>query len=247
MKKDFSKLLVQRSRTRIAARVTRKTCKHPLLNIHDDLPFHEPIRGRDSHRYRKESHENRAPLKRFLQRRVGCHWDEVFSEISASASFDSVNGRKLFDGLTYDVDRNVRIVDGKLVGRWGYELYSGELYVHPSTGIVMRCEKPRKRWRQHNHFPWQTIVVDDAHRYLKIDGLWYFITLSPIPGEEVHERPFDLVLKETAWHTDRENRSGNKFFRFWDAAVYASGKRQAGKREMLRVFAEYAEQLEEAA
>lgn len=247
MKDSFSKLLVQRSRTKIAARVTRKTCKYPLLNIHEDLPLREPLRGRNRHRYLKESHENRAPVGRYLERQVGRHWDEIFSEISASARHDKVNGRKLFYGLDIEVERSVHFVNERAVGLSGYELYNGELYVHPDTGLLTRCDKPRKRWRHVKQFPWQTIIVDSAHRYLKLDGLWYFVTLSPIPGEEVHERPFDLILKETAWHTDRQNRSGNKFYRFWEAPVYASGKRQAGKREMLRVFKEHAGELEEAA
>jgi hypothetical protein len=102
--------------------------------------------------------------------------------------------------------------------------------------LLTRAEsRPRRRWRPRAQF--DAVVVDVSHRYLKLDGIWFFVTLTPIPGPEESERPYDLVLKRSAFPEHRQLTHSNEFSRVWGGALYASAKRQANKREIQRLQA----------
>jgi hypothetical protein len=235
MRKYFAKKLVERRRggnyTTKVKGANRDLQREPL----EERATHESMRAAYKGD-RKESHEHLAPLRRYLQSQVGRLWDHVYSDLSHAARQDSINGRKLMDSLRWEVDQTVQLVDGKLIGRWGYTVGGGELFVHPENGLLTRAEsRPRRRWRPRAQF--DAVVVDVSHRYLKLDGIWFFVTLTPIPGPEESERPYDLVLKRSAFPEHRQLTHSNEFSRVWGGALYASAKRQANKREIQRLQA----------
>ena len=237
MKKDFAKVIVERPRRGHSQRSGAKGEKRDLQRLPlDALAMRQSMRAPYGYNERKETHERLAPLRRYLSSQVGRPWDQVYSDICHVAKGDMINGRKLIDSLRWEGDQNVNIVDGVLVGRWGYTVGGGELFVHPESGLLSRAEtRPRRRWLPQTRFE---IVVDDAlHRYVKLDGIWYFVTLAAIPGEEVTERPYDMVLKESPFPKHLQPAWGNEFTRNWGAPLYAAEKRQANKREIQRLAA----------
>jgi hypothetical protein len=89
------------------------------------------------------------------------------------------------------------------------------------------------------------LAVDENHKYVKVDGLWYFVTLCKVPGAEETVRPFDVVLKQTAFAEafigSKAYRYNNRFLQVWGGPFYASAKRQANSREIRRIVAALAE------
>ncbi len=119
----------------------------------DDLPKHQGYRrpyGYDS----KNFSDLLGPLEGFLRSRVGHKWDDVYSEIRERINpsstvqlhimnhvFGFIYAKTLFgdDGHIYSVD------GGGFRGGSPFRVGYGDLYVHPTTGII--CAMPeRKRY-----------------------------------------------------------------------------------------------------
>lgn len=241
MRKHFTKVLVERPRSGYRRGKVKGTLRDLQREPLEERAYRQSMRAPYKGDCRKESHEHLAPLRRYLVSQVGRPWDHVYSDLSRAVRKDPVNGRKLIDSLKWEVDQTVHYVDSaegerELVGRWGYRISAEELYVDPESRLLCRADsRPRRRWAPR---PILTAVVHDAmHRYVKLDEIWYFVTLAPIPGEEVKERPFDVVLKRAAFFEDRSPTYGNLFWRAWNGLLYAVSKRQANRKEVRRLNA----------
>lgn len=189
----------------------------------------------------KYLNENLAPLYRFLRSRLGRPWDEVHSEICATLRVTSAVQKHVLDHLHDMVHTNV-VKDGERLlehGDWGVREIDryyrrGLFYVCPDTGTLK--EQPWKR-RERAKEPITVIKISRVEQYRKIDGIWYSVRLSPLPGS-VHEfqGAYDVVLGLALgnpnfgwWERYREYGEGN---------LYASAKRQLGKRQLKRVARE---------
>jgi hypothetical protein len=108
-------------------------------------------------RGRKVLNENLAPLRRFLQQRVGRSWDAVRSEICAVIAPRSAVQKHVLDHVAEMVEQNVVMIDGRphLAAAWGsrrdqrlpvgrHRFYA--FYVCPMTR-TLRAFRPPKRSR----------------------------------------------------------------------------------------------------
>jgi hypothetical protein len=153
----------------------------------DELPSHEGMRrpymvaGEP-----KELNENLAPLRRYLERQVGRPWDKVYSEIARHLRVDNTVQQHVRDHLSNFVATKPRV--GKR--RFGFLWYQS-LYVDPNDGLLKRTDRleaktiPRRRPRPHEE-P-ERIHLSADRELRRVDGLWYEVTLAPLPDPEYRE------------------------------------------------------------
>ena len=143
MRRDMARKLVERPRH--GAGWKRKGRARPL----EELPGREPMSmGRGS----KGFGENLAPLRRFLERRVGRPWDEVYSEIRARLGPKSTVHVHVLVHLGQMVEKRPVLIDGRPhhphASRGRYwplgRARRSCLYVCPETGTLARY-RPRGR------------------------------------------------------------------------------------------------------
>ena len=178
MRKDFSKLLVERSRIKQEPndyRSWRRAKISPadvILNDDNELelseraalgtPTKQGYRPRNSYE-RKILDENLNPLKNFLRSRVGHNWDDLFSEISEVNDFRSAIGHHILEHLFHYVDLNVIEIDGQLYKFFPFGqgskrlrlvtdkrsvLGNNDFYVDPNTRLL--CKFPGEEPKQLN-------------------------------------------------------------------------------------------------
>lgn len=185
---------------------------------------------------RKEKRIHLAPLRRYLRAQVGRSWNDVYSDVCHTFQDVVSNGERLSDYVDWEVELNVRVraEDGELITERGYGIGADTLFVHPESGILtLSPTRPRRRYKNKPRF--EMVVVDNEQKLVKVDGLWFFVTLATIPGEEVTERPFDVVFKRAVFADDIKYSWGNEFYRNWGPGLYACHKRQANSREICRL------------
>lgn len=149
MRKDMSKVIVERPRVGHAQRTVRPGRTRPLEDEDG-----EPLRAREPARslpYRSKSlNENLAPLKRYLAAQVGRPWNKVYSEISANLKPTSTVQQHVRDHVEDFVAIKTRMEAGKVrtsqskFGRGDLALEDDwrPYYVHPKTGLLRRNPKP---------------------------------------------------------------------------------------------------------
>lgn len=139
MRADMFKVIVERPRWGAghAPSVKLKRDKDPHTQV--GLKRH----AQEQARYTKALNENLAPLARFIQRRIGRRWDDVFSEICAVLDTRStmkmhvrahLRDIVLF-GISYGRSGELlcggrRLRPNRRNGRWP------ELYVDPDDGVL---------------------------------------------------------------------------------------------------------------
>jgi hypothetical protein len=187
MREDMSRVIVERPR--IIDSMGRKARSRSL----DDLPRQEGMRRSQRERggY-KMLNENLAPLRRFLERQVGRPWDKVYSEIAERLRIDSTVQQHVRDHLRDFVATRPR----RGICAWytprGESLWHQPLYVDPRDGILKRTDrlpeaKARRRRdaeRSRRKPPTDRIELSSARELRRVDGIWYEITLAPLPRPE---------------------------------------------------------------
>lgn len=247
MRNDFTSVIVERARygrSRVhpkGARFSLKSLSGPTLDDDagsldfDDSDIHQSMNAPWRHN-RKEKRIHLAPLRRYLRAQVGRPWNDVYSDVCHTFQGVVSNGDRLTNYIDWDVELNVRVrtCDGELITERGYSLGGNALFVHPETGILtLSPTSPRRRWKNKPRF--EMVTIDNDHKLVNVDGLWFVVTLATIPGEEVSERPFDVVLGRAVFAADVKYAWGNEFYRSWGPGLYACHKRQANSREIRRL------------
>jgi hypothetical protein len=187
MREDMSRVIVERPR--IIDSVGRKGRSRPL----EDLPKQEGMRRSQRERggY-KTLNENLAPLRRFLERQVGRPWDKVYSEIAERLRVDSTVQQHVRDHLRDFVATRPRRGICAWYTRGGGSLWHQPLYVDPRDGILKRTDrlpeaKARRRKeaeRSRKQAPADRVELSSGCELRRIDGIWYEITLVPLPQPE---------------------------------------------------------------
>lgn len=112
------------------------------------------------------------PMKKFLNARIGQHWDKIYSEISAEFDKRTRAGKEFFDNLEWNVETKCwkGAESGKIYDARGIEV-SG-FYVHPMSGCLeFKVIPPRpKKIKPLTHIP-----LSQNQEYEKIDGIWYYL------------------------------------------------------------------------
>lgn len=231
MRRDMYEVIIERPR---GGGGWRKGGGRARMQQRDDpelAPRQEPIsRGRGT----KWLNENLAPLRRFLLSRVGRPWDEVHAEIAATLRLTSAVQKHVLDHLRQMVYTNV-VREGDLLfergpggvrqlrpSRWS------PVYVCPDTGLLKKVP-PSPRYRP--PAVRDVIPIDSGAQYRKIGGLWYRITLAPVPADlgapELHDALLGVLRPGQRERLLREN--------YGRSDRYATEKRQISKRELRRL------------
>jgi hypothetical protein len=243
MRNDMMKVVTEPARGGSSYRIAKGE-KVRLQREGIDSVQHEGMGRRWNYDDRRPSRDHLNALRRFLQKQVGRRWDEVYSDICEYAPKGSFLGYHLRELVSYEVSVSVTADGDEVRGRRGWKVYSGDLYVCPETNILKVYDdgKERKRFRWREKSEYEMLAVDENHKYVKVDGLWYFVTLAAVPGTEVTERPFDVVLKTAIFAIDpKDHPYHNRILRVWGGPFYASAKRQANSREVRRINVALAE------
>lgn len=241
MRNDFPSVIVERARygrSRLhpkAARFNPRLDDDGEVNHPETQANHQSMNAPWRHN-RKEKRIHLAPLRRYLRAQVGRSWNDVYSDVCHTFQGVVSNGERLSNYIDWDVELNVRVreSDGELITERGYTVGGNSLYVHPETGILtLSPTSTRRRWKHKPRF--EMVAIDNERKLVNVDGLWYFVTLATIPGEEVSDRPFDVVLGRSPLSSDIKRSYDNEFYRTWGGCLYASVKRQANSREIRRL------------
>ncbi len=187
MREDMSRVIVERPR--VLDSISRKGRSRPL----EDLPAQEGMRRSQRERggY-KMLNENLAPLRRFLERQVGRPWDKVYSEIVERLRVDSTVQQHVRDHLRDFVATRPRRGVSVWYRRRGESLWHQPLYVDPRDGILKRTDrlpeaKAQRRQeaeRARLKSPADHVKLSSDRELRRIDGIWYEITLAPLPQPE---------------------------------------------------------------
>jgi len=189
---------------------------------------------------RKSQSDVLGPLRGFLRSKVGCPWDDVWSEICDKADARTVIGSHLRDHVRYMVSTNVVIQNGEIISKeGGYRLrfsLSDHFYVHPETGIL--CYVPKYKVSQPEKK--SNIIRYHGLEFYQHEGIWY----------QVHTRQISEKERQLAWtslnySTDTDvfgNRlhsyswnDKNTCFAKYGEAVYIVSKKQIGKRMIKKI------------
>lgn len=231
MRQDMSKVIVERPRLGGGARLPKGDRRRSQSSCIDDVPLQEGMRRRWSRSGSYKSlNENLAPLRRFLQRRVGRPWDNVFSEICEHLRITSAVQKHVRDHLHDLVAIHVKL-DGRIIrpkaGRssWGADEIYQPFYVHPRTGYLRA--NPRKSKTLYRDRPRDYIVIDDLRQIRRVNEIWYAVKLAPLPknGPSV----WDAILRISLQYTSETARNLTNLY---GSVVYASSKRQLNSREI---------------
>lgn len=154
-----------------------------------------------------------GPIRRWLRSKVGQPWNIVYNELCQRIDTKTLCGQHLIFHVWQFVEREVDLIDGVPYHKNGYR-YSGwrgeALYVHPSTGILCKAEREKKKPAQKES---DRLIIDNYHEYRKLNDLWFLVTFQDYPPE-VEVKGIEPVQK-TYWKR-----------------VYAVSKRQCNKKEI---------------
>jgi hypothetical protein len=214
----------------------------------DDLPSCEGMRRPYNWDERKDFSDLLGPLRSYLWSCRGRHWDDVWSEISAQLSNNTVDSHLKHIHVPQFIEIKTILIDGKIYGRdryFGFREVAG-LYVHPLTGLVCGEEstsrktiKPlmldgiaydkgaddvlRPRWNSSI----SRKIVDFEREAAYIDGFWYWIVFDSVPPPLTEMTPGGvrvLNYQRTDIITKETVKSGR----------YRADKKQMASRDLRR-------------
>jgi hypothetical protein len=192
MREDMSRVIVERPR--LGGDRGRKGRAVAL----DDLPKQEGMRRRhvlsgDC----KMLNENLSPLRRYLERQVGRPWNKVYSEISRHLRADNTVQQHVRDHISDFVAVRPRRRKSALLalalGQEHYDrLWFEPLYVDLKDGLLKRTDRLPEAKRLHRAqkvplAPPDRVPLSPERELRRIDGLWFEVTLAPLPEPEYRE------------------------------------------------------------
>lgn len=184
----------------------------------------------------KGLNENLRPLVRFLRANVGRPWDKVRSEIAAHVSCRSAVQKHVLDHLRDYVKEDVH-VEGRMVLFKGWKAFEPlvsrgawvRFYVCPRTGLLRLAPVSRKR--RPSARPPDRRILSEERELRRIKGVWYEITVAPIPREKTRCRDVFDVVERAMVGSSHQKGEGNVL---WRTGRYAADKRQLNAREIVR-------------
>lgn len=185
MRSDMKKVIV--TRPRVGGGAKRKATKQG---------GREPMRPRlyDN----KQQTDLLTPLKRFLHKRAGQLWNDVWSEICEHADYRTMMGEHLRRHVDQMVRKPTLGHDGQL-----YELgrvfdttspyFYREFYVDPRDGKLYAVQVIRHHHKQKTT---QKVFQCDGKYYHKHDGLWFRVEMVEIPDKRWQNQHWSSLSDE---------------------------------------------------
>lgn len=259
MRKDITKLLCETPRypgfrdMRGKEKTFHKKCLRRALHDaeHIDEGFvRSPLRARNERT--KESREYLRPLVRFLEKRVGYLWNEVYGEIREVADKNSAIRYHVFQHLVDYVNLKTFIgEDGKVYAHLGFRrdgsfcicveeanYFFDFFYVHPVTHrlhMVPRFKRKKEKTPKYfakDHF----VEVINGKRvvcstlYKKVNGEWKVVFVKEMPSDRIvdeyseSEKYPDFLFPNGLNYWGRNSEYGQRNF-------VSYGMRDVGVRE----------------
>jgi len=234
MRKDMKRVIITPGRSqyfgfRNSSHDRRVRAKRALHDgRHDDLPTHEPMSmGRGS----KAFTDHLGPAERFLHKRVGRPWNDVWSEICEHADNRSVDGEHLRIHVKRDL---VETSHGEVVRRRERFGAIGGLYVD-GAGVLRAGAAPgwkvgvRARRKAEKEARARVALDRDGKTYRKVCGIWYAMVLGEgsAEGRDAWRDETPDAAGPARWVLPGEGRT---------VQVPVAGTiRQLGKRDLRRL------------
>jgi hypothetical protein len=153
MRQDMHEVVIERPRR--GGRYRYHDCRTRYrgldLDALDDLPKKQGYRRPYIENWgdAKEFSDLLGPLHRFLISKVGQKWDDVYSEIRKTLNPNSTVQIHIMSHVFQFVEIDTRLEDNGevyVLGRYSrYSISSGQLYVHPKTGILCRTPEVSRK------------------------------------------------------------------------------------------------------
>lgn len=244
MRSDLNKVVTERPR-RGGGGPSQPKGYRKNTDLSEDAPKREKIRRKwiEDWNEGKEFSDVLGPLNRWLHSKIGCNWDDIYSEISTTLKKTSKTMLHIYTHIFQFVETKVRIIDGVAYHHnWDFPIKSYgnyyNFYVHPETNVLCLAPKnKKKKWK--NKGP-QAIKIDGQF-YLKIDNIWYKVetkkfeptkyldtTYSGFKVYRDHYYAYDPVIKQTftsQWYA-RE---------MYGECVIGVSKQQLNKKEIKKL------------
>ena len=223
----MSKVLVERARQGGKYARVRKYPKHKL----EDAPTKESMKFRYKGD-RKSLNENLSPLKKFLNSKVGKHWDKVWSEICENLKLTSAVQKHVRDHVKDFVYQNVFTLKSGKVNRVYHlntyyrssslELRKDQLYVDPTNGVLKRYRYNEFKYRRGYSSPEERLndsfdkISNEARLRINKAGELVKLYRDNYTEQEVQQKALAIHAKHdfsfTAW-----NRGVTSIHRFFEA------------------------------
>lgn len=250
MRPDMDKVLVERPRTGGGYLKPKKFRGDP-----EESPTREKIRPVGRYGSRKQLNENLSPLRKYLESKVGQHWDKVYSELRANVSMDNTVQAHIMQHLWGYVNRDVHVLDGRVFEKthtFRYELRDGSLYVCPKTKILKKVKQRKAAPKV--EVP-TFVRIDASHVACLREGIWYKVTLAKLPTEFVERvdpytqkliREHVAVTDAFTGHSASLHSPSQLYFNwsrtsedrrklYGNASVYATEYKQMNSREIQKL------------
>ncbi len=252
MRKDMSKIIVERPRIGRGAARTQKPGRTRALVDDDGESLRASAREPKARAQKTKSlNENLSPLKRYLAAQVGRPWNKVYSELSENLKTTSTVQQHVRDHVEDFVAVKTRMRAGEVYvsGRFGRDSKLSEshyrLYVHPRTGLLGKNEG-WKSWNAKHKAEAKRVKTERAKRLRVIDaetqlhcfaGVWWEVKLAPIPhlrraGEDGRVRAVQARYTDVVKRAKLSSLGGEELY--CRRGVYATDKRQLSKAELKR-------------
>lgn len=179
MRSDMFEVIIERPRIHHWRGEGKGRRRETVRQDPDQAPSKEPMRLGLGH---KSLNENLAPLRRFLQRRVGRLWNDVYAEICAELEPSSTVQKHVLDHLRDFVMTRTYLLDGAV---YGLDRFGGpraidervgwrhQFYVCPSTGRLEAVAYKRRRRRGDNAE--EVRALDPLRVLRREEGVWYLV------------------------------------------------------------------------
>lgn len=229
----------------------------------DALPQREAMRRPHLHNRKTSNGRFYTVLKRYLQSRVGQPWNRVHGELCRQLPRRHTLDFFAREWVESWVLQNVRLDEAGEVREMPHDCrLSNDFYVHPVTGTLEYAGARKREKCKHKPLV-ETNKVGGKVRYAKQRGIWYEVTLLPIPTvQEARAEvpqfigfalnanwlrprgPVDVILNERATPHDESEMRGptyrdapyglRRFQEAWGGLLYAARKLQLNGDELAR-------------
>ena len=260
MRKDISKVIVERPRRGGNADRKGRYKENLRSQIENAALFGDDSEGpvisspiRDRSYDRKSLNENLKPLLRFLASKVGCVWNDVYSEMRQNLDFNSAVQKHVMDHVKqYVVKDTVLMEDGSVIAYIPYwqskydhyvlsdttkGLAPSTFYVHPTTKVLLQAGKRYSRYRRTKRRPaHDTYQISELEQYRRLENGWFFVQLTKINKDDLWKHEADSVFKRNSPFDTPKTNKVHFAFEYGDGFLRAISKRQCGHKEIAKIY-----------
>jgi len=233
MREDMAKVLTERPRRGPHIK-TQKGERKRLQRDPDGLPSRESM-SRKRKPIHREFSDLIGPLRGLIKKNVGRPWNKVYSEICEHISPGNQVQNHILQHLKWEVELDVEMVGkvphDKTTHRYRRDTACrSKYYVNPNTGLLcLNKYYESYRYRRRKEIP-DYIKIDDTHQARMFGGIWYELTLKPLPPNIKGGPLFINDILMGSFHSRYD------YARTYGQESYCVEKRQLGKKEIRRII-----------